>query len=133
MQITSSQLRLYAITDSRWLHGKTLYACVEAALQGGITMLQIREKHCSTAELTELAIPIVSLCHTYRVPCIINDDVQAARDSGAIYGEILSIQLLFRREDGGASQQNEYGDDQRPGQLLQRQQNLQASCLFTVD
>lgn len=83
MQITSSQLRLYAITDSRWLHGKTLYACVEAALQGGITMLQIREKHCSTAELTELAIPIVSLCHTYRVPCIINDDVQAARDSGA--------------------------------------------------
>ncbi len=83
MQIVSSQMRLYAITDSRWLQGKTLYACVEAALQGGITMLQIREKHCSTAELTERAIPIVSLCHAYRVPCIINDDVQAARDSGA--------------------------------------------------
>ena len=30
-----------------------------------------------------LAIPIVSLCHRYHVPCIINDDVQAAKDSGA--------------------------------------------------
>ncbi len=83
MQITPAQIRLYGITDSRWLHGRTLYDCVEAALQGGITMLQIREKHCSTTELTELAIPIVSLCHTYHVPCIINDDVQAAKNSGA--------------------------------------------------
>ena len=46
-------------------------------------MLQIREKHCSTEKLTALAIPIVSLCHRYHVPCIINDDVQAAKDSGA--------------------------------------------------
>ena len=83
MQIDPSQLRLYAITDSRWLHGRTLYNSVEAALQGGVTMLQIREKHCSTVELTELAIPIVSLCHAYHVPCIINDDVQATKDSGA--------------------------------------------------
>lgn len=46
-------------------------------------MLQIQEKHCSTEKLTALAIPIVSLCHRYHVPCIINDDVQAAKDSGA--------------------------------------------------
>lgn len=83
MQLTDAQMRLYAITDDRWLNGRTLYDCVEDALKGGVTMLQIREKHCSTEELTALAIPIVSLCHRYHVPCIINDDVQAAKDSGA--------------------------------------------------
>ena len=83
MQLTDAQMRLYAITDDRWLNGRTLYDCVEDALKGGVTMLQIREKHCSTEKLTALAIPIVSLCHRYHVPCIINDDVQAAKDSGA--------------------------------------------------
>jgi thiamine-phosphate pyrophosphorylase len=83
MQITSEQVRLYAITDSQWLQGRTLYDCVEAALQGGVTMLQIREKHADTATLTQLAIPIVQLCHQYHVPCIINDDVIAAKESGA--------------------------------------------------
>ena len=83
MQLTDAQMRLYAITDGRWLNGRTLYDCVEDALKGGVTMLQIREKHCSTEKLTALAIPIVSLCHRYHVPCIINDDVQAAKDSGA--------------------------------------------------
>ena len=75
MQLTDAQMRLYAITDDRWLNGRTLYDCVEDALKGGVTMLQIREKHCSTEKLTALAIPIVSLCHRYHV--------QAAKDSGA--------------------------------------------------
>ena len=48
MQLTDAQMRLYAITDDRWLNGRTLYDCVEDALKGGVTMLQIREKHCST-------------------------------------------------------------------------------------
>lgn len=51
MQLTDAQMRLYAITDDRWLNGRTLYDCVEDALKGGVTMLQIREKHCSTGEI----------------------------------------------------------------------------------
>ena len=33
MQLTDAQMRLYAITDDRWLNGRTLYDCVEDALK----------------------------------------------------------------------------------------------------
>ena len=39
------QLRLYAVTDRRWLHGKTLTEAVRESLAGGVTFVQIREKN----------------------------------------------------------------------------------------
>lgn len=40
----SNDLLLYAITDRRWLKEKSLSEAVEEAIDGGITMLQLREK-----------------------------------------------------------------------------------------
>ena len=39
-------LQLYGVTDSQWLKpGETLADAVEAAIKGGVTLIQLREKH----------------------------------------------------------------------------------------
>lgn len=39
-------LQLYAVTDGQWLKaGETLADAVEAAIKGGATLVQLREKH----------------------------------------------------------------------------------------
>lgn len=74
---------LYAVTDSAWLHGRTLASCVREALAGGATFVQLREKHMSTDELVEEAQTILPICREARVPFLIDDDVEAARLVGA--------------------------------------------------
>lgn len=44
MKFDKQNLLLYAVTDRSWLGEKTLFQQVEEALQGGVTMLQLREK-----------------------------------------------------------------------------------------
>lgn len=72
-------MRLYAVTDSAWLNGRTLPACVKEALAGGATFIQLREKTFSTEELIEAGRPLRALCAQARVPFVIDDDVAAAR------------------------------------------------------
>lgn len=78
MNCDKSLMRLYAVTDRSWLHGKTLINCVEKALKGGATCLQLREKNLSDDEFLKEAIEIRELCSRYRVPFIINDNVNIA-------------------------------------------------------
>lgn len=74
---------LYAVTDSAWLHGRTLASRVREALAGGATFVQLREKHMTTDELVEEAKTILPICREARVPFLIDDDVEAARLVGA--------------------------------------------------
>lgn len=76
-------MRLYAVTDSAWLRGRTLAHCVEAAIEGGATFVQLREKGASTEELIALAGEIFPLCKSAGIPFVINDDVEAALASRA--------------------------------------------------
>lgn len=69
---------LYAVTDSAWLRGRKLEECVEEALKGGATFIQLREKNASTAELVELGRPLKRLCQKYGAPFVIDDDIEAA-------------------------------------------------------
>lgn len=69
---------LYAITDRSWLGDSSLYDQVEQALEGGITILQLREKNLSYEDYLEEARSIKELCHRYNVPLIINDNVDIA-------------------------------------------------------
>lgn len=78
-----SSMRLYAVTDSAWLNGRPLSACVDEALRGGATFVQLREKGASTDELVDLAASLIPLCREAGVPFVVNDDVEAARLSGA--------------------------------------------------
>ena len=77
-------LRLYAVTDQRWLKkGQTLLEAAELALKGGVTLLQVREKDLPAEELIPEAEALAALCHRYGVPLIVNDSVPAALQSGA--------------------------------------------------
>lgn len=76
-------LRLYAVTDRRWLCGKTLPEAVEQALTGGATCVQLREKALGYEALLEEARGLATLCHRYGAPLLINDCVEVAARSGA--------------------------------------------------
>ncbi len=83
MKISPDKLRLYAVTDRTWLGKESLEEAVEAALRGGVTILQLREKRASHEELVKTAMRLKPLCRRYGVPLIINDDVEAALEADA--------------------------------------------------
>ena len=72
------ELKLYLITDSNLLKGRDFYYCIEQALKGGVTMLQLREKDESGKEFLEKAIKLRDLTRKYNVKLIINDRVDVA-------------------------------------------------------
>ena len=76
-------LALYAVTDRAWLGERTLAACVEEALAGGATFVQLREKEAPRAEVVLRARALAPLCRAAGVPFVVNDDVAAARLAGA--------------------------------------------------
>lgn len=69
---------LYAVTDRAWVGKQTLCEQVEAALKGGCTCVQLREKELSDAEFLEEAVKIHEICKHYGVPFIVNDNVDIA-------------------------------------------------------
>ncbi|MCH5210773.1 MAG: thiamine phosphate synthase [Oscillospiraceae bacterium] len=81
--MNKNSLRLYAVTDRTWLNGRPLAYDVEKALNGGVTMLQLREKNMEFKELVRVAVELKSLCKRYNVPLIINDNVYAAKEADA--------------------------------------------------
>jgi thiamine-phosphate pyrophosphorylase len=66
---------LYAVTPDEQ-DTDVLLAKVEAALQGGINILQYRNKQANHKLLTQQAQAILPLCRQYNVPLIINDSVK---------------------------------------------------------
>ena len=71
-------LSLYFITDSSGFEESEFLYRVEQALQGGVTLLQLREKDKSTREYIALAEKVHSLTRKYDVPLIIDDRVDVA-------------------------------------------------------
>ena len=78
-------MRLYVVTDNAWLNGRTLADCVRQAIAGGATFVQLRNKGAdATHEITvALAKELAAICHAADVPFVVDDDVEAARVSGA--------------------------------------------------
>ena len=72
---------LYAITDSQLLAGKLL-PYVEAALDGGLTLLQYRDKSNDDARRLREAQALLDLCQRYKAHLIINDDAELAARLG---------------------------------------------------
>mgnify|MGYP004470284001 CR=1 FL=1 len=78
MKCDKQYMRLYAVTDRAWVGKQTLYEQVEAALKGGVTCVQLREKELSEEEFLAEAKEIKALCSRYHVPFFINDNVDVA-------------------------------------------------------
>ena len=72
---------LYAITDSQLLAGKFL-EYVEAALDGGLTLLQYRDKSGDEARRLREAETLKKLCEQFKAHLIINDDAELAARLG---------------------------------------------------
>lgn len=83
MKCDEKMLRLYAVTDRAWVGAQSLYQQVEAALRGGVSCVQLREKHLSESDFLREAIEIAALCRSYGVPFIVNDNVEVALRCGA--------------------------------------------------
>ena len=83
MKCDKKDLLLYAVTDRSWLGEQTLYEQVEEALKGGATFVQLREKELDDDTFLAEAIEIQGLCKRYKVPFVINDNVEIARKMNA--------------------------------------------------
>ncbi|MGD0152293.1 MAG: thiamine phosphate synthase [Thermacetogeniaceae bacterium] len=78
---------LYLVTDRDILGDRDLLKAVEQALQGGVTMLQLREKTASSRDFYQLAVRMKELAAAYQVPLIINDrlDIALAADADGLH------------------------------------------------
>lgn len=83
MKCERKHMLLYAVTDRAWVGRHSLYEQAEAALRGGITCLQLREKELDKAAFLQEAREIGGLCRSYGVPFLINDNVEVAIACGA--------------------------------------------------
>ncbi len=83
MKCNSEMMRLYAVTDRAWTGRQTLMEQVEAAIRGGATCIQLREKELPEDEFLAEAMEMKKLCARYAVPFIVNDNVEIALKCGA--------------------------------------------------
>ena len=84
MKIKPAELTLYAVTDRAWARDSDhLLDQIEAAVRGGATFVQLREKELDPRAFLSEARWVVDLCHRLGVRCVINDNVDVALLSGA--------------------------------------------------
>lgn len=78
LRVNADAMTLYAVTDRTWVEDTTLMNQVKEALEGGITFLQLREKHFSKEEFIKEAREMKELSKEYKVPFVINDNIEVA-------------------------------------------------------
>lgn len=83
MKFNKQSLLLYAVTDRAFVGKQTLLEQIEAALRGGVSIVQLREKSLPFDAFVSEAVLVRELCRRYGVPLIINDNVDVALQSGA--------------------------------------------------
>lgn len=80
-------LSLYLVTDRSLSLGRPLEYVVEEAVKGGVTMVQLREKECSSKEFYLQAMALKKCLKPYNIPLIINDrlDIALACDAEGLH------------------------------------------------
>lgn len=81
--LSHEALELYLVTDRSLSLGRPLLDIVSAAIQGGVTMVQLREKECNTRDFIELGRAVHLLTQMAAIPLIINDRADIAQVIGA--------------------------------------------------
>ncbi|MDR2619062.1 MAG: thiamine phosphate synthase [Treponema sp.] len=81
--LNPGSLSLYLCTDRKLLFGRPLPEAVEAAIAGGVTMVQLREKDAPAREFFDIAREVLALTRSRGVPLIINDRLDIALAAGA--------------------------------------------------
>lgn len=116
MSIKKVDYSLYLVTDRSLVpEGKTFLGQIERALEGGVTLVQLREKETETGAFINFALKVKELTRKYGVPLIINDrlDVAQAIDAEGVHiGQddmplIQARQILGPKKIIGVSCNNE--------------------------
>lgn len=83
MKLDKNTLLLYVVTDREWVGKSSFEEQIEETLKGGATFLQLREKNLSFNEFLEQANKVKKITDKYKVPFVINDNVEVAMKSNA--------------------------------------------------
>lgn len=78
MRLSHIDYSLYLVTDRGLSKGRTTFEIVEAAIKGGVTCVQLREKKCDTREFIDEALLIKDFLKSKQIPLIINDRLDVA-------------------------------------------------------
>ena len=79
MKLQKIDYSLYLVTDRGLARGRSTMDIVKAAVRGGVTCVQLREKECSTLEFIEQALSIKDYLSARQIPLIINDRLDVAQ------------------------------------------------------
>ncbi|GHT56114.1 thiamine-phosphate synthase [Spirochaetia bacterium] len=82
-RINPDDLLLYLCTDRVLSLGRPITEALEAAIAGGVTMVQLREKNASTREFYEIALEVQRITKRHNVPLVVNDRLDIALAIGA--------------------------------------------------
>lgn len=84
---TKINYSLYLVTDRKILGSRDLCESIEEAIQGGVSIIQLREKNITTSEYFTLAEKVKKVTDKYNVPLIINDrlDIALAIDADGLH------------------------------------------------
>ncbi len=69
---------VYLVTDRKLARERKTFDIIQAAIHGGVSCVQLREKTCSTREFVEEAQAIRDLLARHNIPLIINDRIDVA-------------------------------------------------------
>lgn len=83
MKLDKNTLLLYVVTDREWVGKNSFEEQIEETLKGGATFLQLREKDLPLPEFLEQANKVKKITDKYKVPFVINDNVEVAMKSNA--------------------------------------------------
>ncbi len=79
MNLENIDYSLYIVTDRGLSSGRTTLEIVKAAVRGGATCVQLREKTCLTLEFIEQALSVKEYLREHNIPLIINDRLDVAQ------------------------------------------------------
>jgi thiamine-phosphate diphosphorylase len=98
-----SAMRLYLVADPEHCRGD-LVSTIEAAIAGGVTMVQLRAKRTSDLEQFNLATRIRAVCLARNVPFLVNDRIDIALASGAngVHLGVNDLPIEAARSLGGS-------------------------------
>lgn len=128
----SFDLRLHLVTNRSMLYrslslGKPLEDIVEEAVMGGVTMVQLREKNCTTREFYDIAVRLKKLLEKHNIPFIISDriDIAIAVDADGVHIDQNEIPYPVARKL--------FGKDKIIGLTVENLQQVEEANLFDVD
>jgi len=128
----SFDLSLHLVTNRSMSYrslslGKPLEEIVEQAVQGGVTMVQLREKNCSTREFFDIAVRLKAILKGYNIPLIISDrlDIAIAIDADGLHLDQQDLPYLVARKI--------FGNDKIIGLTVENLDQIEEANSFDVD